>query len=152
MVNFTQLSLRPATSSDSKAIRALIRQAGINPLGLNWQRFIMAVDPANDILGCGQLKPHSDGSIELASIAVKENYRGVGIGKKIIEYLISTSPTDTLYLTCRSGLGKYYENFGFIPITPEEMPPYFRRVYRVFILLRSIGLLDETLLVMRRSV
>ena len=152
MDDFNGFSLRPATMPDSRAIRALIRQAGINPLDLNWRRFILAIGAANDILGCGQLKPHSDGSIELASIAVKENYRGVGIGKKIIEYLISTSPTDTLYLTCRSGLGKYYERFGFIPISPEEMPRYFRRVYRVFIFFKKLRLLHENLLVMRRSV
>jgi amino-acid N-acetyltransferase len=152
MVELTEFSLRPATSSDFKAIRSLIHQAGINPLDLNWRRFILAVDPANDILGCGQLKPHSDGSIELASIAVKENYRGVGIGKKIIEYLISTSPTETLYLTCRAGLGGYYEKFGFINLSFEEMPRYFRRVYRVFIFLKKARLLHENLLVMRRSV
>lgn len=37
-------TLRTARAEDDAAIRKLIHQVGINPLGLHWERFILAVD------------------------------------------------------------------------------------------------------------
>ncbi len=142
--------LRPARQEDASSIRALIHRVEINPIGLDWRRFTLAVDSQDQMLGCGQLKRHSDGSLELASIAVEENWRGQGIAAKIIEYLISTSPSGPLYLTCRANLGSFYERFGFITLTPDEMPSYFRRIYRIFTMIRKTGLISDDLLVMRK--
>src|SRR5512142_861341 len=100
--------LRPATSDDAAAIRRLIRLVKINPLGLDWRRFALAVDDLGNMLGCGQLKPHEDGLLELASIAVVPEQRGNGVARAIIEHLISIAPRP-LYLTCRSHLGPFYE-------------------------------------------
>ena len=58
-------------------------------MGLDWRHFIIAVDPENQLIGCGQIKPHRDGSSELASIAVQPEYQGQGIGKALIERLLS---------------------------------------------------------------
>src|SRR3989304_5329525 len=65
-----ELRLRPETAADAGAIRSLIFRVGINPRGLDWRRFQVAVDPGGRLVGCGQVKPHADGSRELASIAV----------------------------------------------------------------------------------
>jgi hypothetical protein len=45
--------LRPATRADAGVIRSLIHTVGINPIGLNWRRFILAVDERDVMLGCG---------------------------------------------------------------------------------------------------
>ena len=80
-------SIRSAGIDDRRAIKKLIRKAHINPFGLDWRRFVLAVDTQGDIIGSGQLKRHSGGTIELASLAVEKKYRGNGIGGEIINYL-----------------------------------------------------------------
>ena len=53
-------TLRSATAADFPAIRKLIWQVGINPIGLDWRRFVLAVDEEGRLLGCGQIKPHRE--------------------------------------------------------------------------------------------
>ncbi len=140
------VKLRDAVKADFPAIRALVRQTGINPLGLDWRRFIVAESPAGAFIGCGQLKPHSDGSLELASLAVVPAWRDRGVARLIIQALRAKAPRP-LYLTCRGALGPFYEKFGFRVLRHDEMPPYFRRLSR---LAGIVGkLVNETMLVMK---
>ena len=93
---------------------------------------MVAVDTSGALIGCGQVKPHRDGSRELASIAVKKEWRGQGIARAIIEQLIASNP-GPLWLTCASRLTPLYARFGFREVTtPDDMPPYFRRASRLF--------------------
>ena len=88
-MNFT---LRPAAKQDTPAIYDLIIEGRINPTGIEWQRFILAVTADGEVIGCGQLKPHRDGSLELASIAVTSAWQGKGVARAIIEQLIAGRP------------------------------------------------------------
>ena len=145
------VQLRPATKADAPGIRALVYQAQLNPLDLDWPRFIVAVSPDGELVGCGQVKPHRDGSRELASIVVAPAFRNQGIARAIIEHLMAHHP-GILFLTCRSSLGPFYERLGYRLIQQDEMPPYFRRVSRLFRLLGKAHLIGgEGLLVMRRE-
>ena len=99
-------------------------------------------------MGCGQIKPHGDGSRELASIAVWPRYQGQGLGRAIIYHLLSGA-SPPLYLTCRASLRAYYEPFGFQVLEPEEMPPYFRRLWKLFRLVKVFLRREDGLLVMR---
>jgi N-acetylglutamate synthase-like GNAT family acetyltransferase len=126
----TGFHLRSAVEGDFPDIRNLIRLTGINPLGLDWRRFLVAETDGGRFIGCGQLKPHGDGSVELASIAVEEEYRGRGVARAVIERLLAYSPRP-LYLMCRVDLEPLYRKFGFRPIEPADMPPYFRRIRRI---------------------
>jgi N-acetylglutamate synthase-like GNAT family acetyltransferase len=143
MADFT---LRPATEDDFPLIKDLIHRVGINPMSLDWRRFVIAADESGKMLGCGQLKPHGRHVIELASIAVEPTYQNQGIARVIIEHLISHGPRP-LYLTCRSRLGSFYEKWGFRSIEPDEMPPYFRRLSRLVNVISSF--MNEKMLVMR---
>jgi N-acetylglutamate synthase-like GNAT family acetyltransferase len=127
----------------------LIHEVQINPIGLHWPRFIVAVDERGQLIGCGQVKRHSDGSCELASIAVIPTWRGKGVARAIIERMLTDHPTE-LYLTCRAELGSFYERFGFGKTDASEMPPYFRRIYRLSRIIRALRLLTGEMLVMRR--
>ena len=130
--------LRPATAADQARIVAHIRAAQINPLALNWQHFTLAVDQASGALvGTGQIKTHFDGSRELASLAVAPEWQGQGVARRLIEHLLRENP-GTLYLTCRSTLEPLYARFGFSPIGPDEMTPYFRRLFKVVRVLRPL--------------
>ncbi len=139
--------LRPATAADAPSIRRLVRRVQINPMGLDWQHFVLAVDAGGRMLGCGQLKPHRSGIIELASIAVEPGFRQNGIARAIIEHLIAVGPRP-LYLTCRSSLGSFYEKWNFRAIGESEMPAYFRRLSRLASGFTKLARYGEGLLVM----
>jgi N-acetylglutamate synthase-like GNAT family acetyltransferase len=150
----TTIRLRRATAGDQKRINAIIRAAQINPMGLKWQNFVLAVEAeTGEIVGTGQIKTHGDGSRELASIAVIPAYQRRGIAHQIIEHLIAehrrADGAGPLYLTCRSTLGPFYEQFGFRRIELDEMTPYFKRLKRFANLFRAVAGPQVTLLVMK---
>jgi len=118
--------IRPATAADQAAITRIVRDANINPWGLGWRRFLVA-DELGQVVGTGQIKPHGDGSRELASIAVIPRRRGHGVGGSIIRALLARE-AGPLHLLCRRGLEAYYARFGFRRLAEREMPPYFRRI------------------------
>jgi N-acetylglutamate synthase-like GNAT family acetyltransferase len=140
--------LRPANSEDFPAIKRLIHQVQINPTGLDWHRFVVAVDESGRMLGCGQLKPHGRGIIELASIAVEPSDRNKGVARAVIEYLIIQAPRP-LYLTCLSTMGGFYKKWGFQSVKTDEMPMYFRRLVRLVNMLPSWRSDTDELLVMK---
>ena len=146
MANFY---LTPALEADSPAIKALIHEVGINPFSLDWRRFRVAkaVD-GGQLIGCGQLKPHGDGSVELASIAVVPAWRRQGVASAVIQKLMAEGPRP-LYLTCLSHNGPFYEKFGFHTVTGDDLPGYFRRLSRVAGLFGVFRMTQEKMLVMR---
>lgn len=148
--NALAYELRSAMEADFPAIRKLIWQARINPTGLDWRRFVVAVTAQGQVIGCGQLKPHKDGSVELASIAVLPEWRSRGVGRAVVEHLLRNAPRP-VYLTCRAALETYYHQFGFESIAPEEMTPYFRRIAKLFRVMKVGGMSGEDLRVMRLS-
>src|SRR5260221_14689183 len=118
----TDFNLRPARESESSQIKDLIHLVGINPMDLNWKRFVVAVNDRDEMLGCGQIKSHGTEILELASIAVYPEHQGKGVASAIIEHLIANSPRP-MYLMCESSRGSLYEKFGFRAIAYEDMPP-----------------------------
>jgi amino-acid N-acetyltransferase len=140
--------IRPARETEATQIRDLIHLVGILPVGLDWKRFIVAVNDQDEMIGCGQLKPHGQDVLELASIAVYPEHRGKGIARAIIEHLLNDSPRP-LYLMCESALGSLYEKFGFQAISYEEMPRYFQRISTLAGLVTTLANREERLLVMK---
>jgi N-acetylglutamate synthase-like GNAT family acetyltransferase len=145
MTNYT---LRPAREAESAQIKELIHLTGINPMGLDWKRFVVAVNAQDVMIGCGQLKPHGTDILELASLAVYTEYRGQGIARAIIEYFLVDGPRP-LYLMCESSLGPMYEKFGFRGLAYDEMPRYFQRISKVAGLVTTLARREERLLVMK---
>ena len=139
--------LRPARETDFPAIKTLIHESQINPTGLDWRRFTVAETPDGQFIGCGQLKPHSDGTLELASLAVIPLQRGKGVARVIIQELIADA-SRPLYLTCRAQLGPFYEKFGFRGISGDELPEYFRRISKLAGLVNALQIIQDKLLVM----
>lgn len=140
--------LRPAGEADFPEIRALIRQARINPMGLDWSRFTVAITGSGEVIACGQLKPVPGRLTELASLAVRPAYRRRGIARALIEHLLGQAPRP-VYLTCRSGLGKMYEKFGFRSLTPDETPRYYQRLQRLAGIFMDLTGKNDSLLVMK---
>jgi N-acetylglutamate synthase-like GNAT family acetyltransferase len=106
----------------------LINEAQINPMGLDWRRFVVAVDERDQVVGCGQVKTHRGGACELASLAVSRGWRGRGVGGQIIQRLMRDAQPP-LWLMCRSGLVPFYQEFGFKEVGVDEpQPAHFRRM------------------------
>jgi N-acetylglutamate synthase-like GNAT family acetyltransferase len=120
------MTIRPATEADQLLIRRLIREANLNRMSLDWPNFVVA-EQDGAVVGLGQVKPHGDGSRELASIAVVPARQGSGIGSAVIRTLLARE-AGVLHLTCRRQMRGYYERFAFRRLEPSEFPPYFRRL------------------------
>ncbi|MBI4788380.1 MAG: GNAT family N-acetyltransferase [Chloroflexi bacterium] len=162
------VEIRSAVAADQTIIRRIVRAAQINPMGLDWRRFVVAEDqdpkgfveplhatallqkPFGSIVGVGQVKPHGDGSRELASIAVIPERQGEGIASEIIRGLLGKE-TGTVYLTCRDALEGFYTRFAFRTIARDAMPPYFRRIHRLANILMPLMRPGARLLVMKRD-
>lgn len=143
----TDFVLRPAVEKDFQTIKRLIRETGINPTGLDWHRFVVAESANGEFAGCGQLKPHSGGVVELASIAVVVGQRRQGLAGMIIRKLLEL-PKRPVYLTCRSSLETFYARFGFHKVNNEKLPKYFAGIAHLAGIFRSVGLIRVELLVM----
>ena len=145
----SEFYLTAALETDFPAIKALIHETGINPMSLDWHRFCVAKTTDGDqFIGCGQLKPHGDGTVELASIAVAAAWRKKGVASAIMQKLIAEGPRP-LYLTCRSSMGPFYEKFNFHPVPTETLPKYFRRLNKLAGLINALHLVNERVLIMQ---
>lgn len=141
-------SIRYALEAESAQIKDLIHLVGINPTGLEWKRFIVAVDDGGKVVACGQVKPHGEDILELASIGVLPEFRGQGLARAIIERLLMDNPRP-LYLMCMEHNGAMYEKFGFRKLGREQMPRYFQKIQKLFTLADVIRKTGEGLLVMK---
>jgi N-acetylglutamate synthase-like GNAT family acetyltransferase len=123
----------------------------INPMDLRWKHFLVAEDSEGIFLGCGQIKVHRGGALELASIAVIPEAQHQGIASQIIRRLIESTPQD-LYLTCRARLETFYQPFGFEKVAdPKLLPRYFMRIVRLSKNLMRMRIIGEPILVMYRK-
>lgn len=153
MDNLTALpefSIQPAGPQHAAPIRQLIEQADLFQHGLDWHNFHVALMPAGEFIGCGQIKQHKDGTWELASIAVIPAWQGRGVGRAIIESLLAQH-TSELYLMSISALKPLYEKFGFIEVAGEHLPKYFRRLTQMPAMIAEFERVDERIMVMKRE-
>jgi N-acetylglutamate synthase-like GNAT family acetyltransferase len=142
------VKIRPAIEQDQPTIRRLIKDARLNPMGLDWPHFVVA-EQDGAVAAVGQVKTHGDGSRELASIVVVPARQGQGIGSAVIGTLLAGNPGGVLHLTCRRELQGYYERFGFRRLDRADYPPYFGRLIPLVNLLGRFA--GTRILVMRRE-
>jgi N-acetylglutamate synthase-like GNAT family acetyltransferase len=137
MKNHFTHQIRKARETDQDTIRALVRQARVNPLNLDWRRFLVA-EVEGEVIGCGQIKNHRDGSSELASIVVEENWRLKGIASALIIRLLD-GITDPVWLICQIDLVGFYTRFGFVErADSEDTPKHLRRAFRMVRLFKRL--------------
>lgn len=83
------------------------------------------------IHGCGALHVYSSGEGEIAAIAVDPTYEELGIGRRIVLYLIEMARerglTGVFVLTTRTG--DWFESIGFQRVSRERLPEEKRRRY-----------------------
>ena len=145
------ITLRSAAAADQKTIVRIVKDAQINPADIKWRHFTVAVDDdTGEIVSIGQIKKHSDGSEELASIATVPAYQRRGLAHQVINRLIA-GHSGRLFLTCLSTMSPFYEQFGFRVIDKPEMTPYYRRLVRLVNAYEVLSSSGHTLNVMLRD-
>ncbi len=124
--------LRAATAADQRVIRQMVAAAHLNPLRLAWSNFLIVEElraGSLQVVGIGQLRPHSDGTVELASLVVVPEARGRGIGGSLVKALVARADRP-LYLMCDGAKVPYYQRFGFAEVTRRaDMPRSLRGVH-----------------------
>lgn len=118
ILEMTEISIRKAEKKDFPAIKNLLSTYFLDLEGLNTENFIL-VENAGKILGCAAMitirkDGNEDGNedekrdkienerrngqvfLEIHSIAVHPNFRGKGIGRKLVESLIKTAKTSAV--------------------------------------------------------
>jgi amino-acid N-acetyltransferase len=120
-------TIRRATPRDQLAITTLVRNEHLNPIDLDWRRFVIATDESG-VLGAVQLRKHADRSRELASLAVRHDARKRGVAARLIDRLLARIATRVLMIT-GAAFAAHYERWGFRPIEPAKAPAAVRRNY-----------------------
>lgn len=123
------IDIRPAVEADVAVIGSMVREARLVPTNLRWSRFLVA-EAGGLIVGIQQVKIHKGGTREVASWAVRPEFRGLGIGAELMRASLARE-SEPLYLRCNEKWARHYEWFGFRRVEPSELPKDFRRDYRI---------------------
>jgi amino-acid N-acetyltransferase len=118
----TEILIRKAGNSDLLAIQRLLSTYFLDMEGLEAEDFVLA-EIDGQIRGCAALiKSKFQGKefLEIHSIAVHPNFRGKGIGTRLIKYLLTTigDPGCDLYVKTTSP--RFFEKLDFIEIENSE--------------------------------
>jgi N-acetylglutamate synthase-like GNAT family acetyltransferase len=117
--------IRRAREADEYAITALVRSERLNPIDLDWRRFVLAIDEKG-IAGAVQLRLHDDDSRELGSLVVRHDARGRGVGARLIDALLAPVTTRVCMIT-GARFAHHYLRWGFRRIDPGAAPSAVRR-------------------------
>ena len=145
--------LRPATAQDLPAIFQAMASEKMNPLFLKPKQFVVAETAVDgQFVGCGQIRPITATESELASLYVVPDWRGRGVGGRIVGQLLASFVSGggrpaSLYLLTLARTTPFYEPWGFEEVAPEALPGPMRGEFAVGrVVTRALG---ETLVGMR---
>jgi N-acetylglutamate synthase-like GNAT family acetyltransferase len=123
------ITIRSPGQSDQETIVSLIRQAKLNPRNLHWENFLVAEENGK-VVGIRQVKVHAEGTREVASGFVLPEYRNQGISARLMRELLARE-SGSLYSMVDQKWLPYYEQFGFRQVDVSQLPPDFRKEYRI---------------------
>lgn len=121
------LAIRAATADDQNAIVGLVHSERLNPHGLEWPNFVVAVD-GQALVGAAQIRKHKDGSRELGSLVVDGPYRRQGLASRLIDRLLAGESGRVLVITGKIRAA-YFARWGFQPIASGRAPSSIRTNY-----------------------
>ena len=84
-------------------------------INLYHSEFLTVLNDDDRIVGCGRVIEHKSCD-EIASIVIDKQFRGMGIGKQLVQALIdkSTRKSSCLFLMCEPALEPFYNDLEFI--------------------------------------
>jgi len=129
--NLSHTLLRQATPDDARAIHELItrhRDEGrllprhLGEIAVHTSRFVVAVDEG-EVVGCVDLAPLSRTVAEIRSLVVDEGARSSGIGRQLIDAVVSRAKTAGFERVCAfTHAPSYFVQLGF-SIVPHDWLP-----------------------------
>lgn len=125
MLDNDSLQIGPAKASDLAEIKSLVAESGLPLDGIDdhWRTFIVARD-GERMVACGGAEAHRLAAL-LRSIAVAPDYRGRGLGRRIVRELIDRLAARGLrefYVLTTTAEG-YFRKRGFSVIDRDEIHP-----------------------------
>ncbi len=108
------ISIRDATEDDLEAIKVLMSTYFLDIEGISADSFAVAEVDGRIIGACALVY---DTFPEIHSIAVHPNYRGKGIGKSLIHYLLPRA-RDESSVYARTTSPGFFEKAGFVETDP----------------------------------
>jgi N-acetylglutamate synthase-like GNAT family acetyltransferase len=124
-----RVAIRSAVPADQEAIRALVKSERLNPMGIDWPNFLVAVG-TRGIVGAVQLRKHPDGSRELGSLVVAPEARGHGIAARLIDALV-TGHDGPVQMITGAQHAAHYQRWGFRRLEASRAPRSIRLNYRL---------------------
>jgi amino-acid N-acetyltransferase len=145
--------VRQAVALDQLAITQLVHGERLNPNGIGWANFIVAV-MGSKVVGAVQMRQHADGSRELGSLVVGRAHRGRGVAGRLINALLACH-TGTVHVITRHTNAGHYRRWGFAVIQTCDAPRALRR-NRLFGQMASLlallrGRRPQRLVILRRD-
>lgn len=134
--NLRMPNIRRAVEADQAIIESMVREGKLNPFNVRWPNFLIAEDEGH-IIGVGQLRPHTDGSRELASLVVEQAQRGKGVGSTLMRALMADQPAP-IYLFCENEIEPYYQRFGFHRVERNTLPRPLARMFTAGIIVKGL--------------
>lgn len=119
---------RAAVPADCAAIRRLLLECGLPAEDLEPHlHSFRVVEDQGELIACAALERHSDEGY-LRSVAVSTTARGMGLGTKLTQDLLSAGPAEpprTVWLMTLSA-ERFFSQFGFVRVLREEAPLWLR--------------------------
>ena len=116
-----EISLRFATSADLKAINK--RYAEVDFVPSHENELIVLASIGNKTVGQGRVVSIDSNSGELGGIYVFPNNEGLGIARKVVNFLIKNSKYSVLYCLPFAELESFYGSMGFTPVKDIAQVP-----------------------------
>jgi GNAT superfamily N-acetyltransferase len=140
-----EIAIRPYRPDDADAFRRLNEQWIARFFAIEEPDRCVLNDPQSYVLdpgghifmaeldgqavGCCALIPHAPGEFEVGKMAVAEDLRGLGIGRKVLEHIVAEARglgAKSLYLETNSMLENaihLYESVGFQHVPSQDVVP-----------------------------
>jgi N-acetylglutamate synthase-like GNAT family acetyltransferase len=104
-----EILLRPAQETDIEKIKYYITQFFLDEENLDYSQFYIA-EFNGEIAGFCRIKCYGE-VYEMATLGVIEKFRGAGIGKKLVQSLLTTAPSREIWIT--TIIPAFFEPLGF---------------------------------------
>ena len=125
LMNEDELQITPATLGDLADIRSLLMASSLPLDGLaeHWRMFLIARTDGRAI-GCGGAEAYPFAAL-IRSIAVAPEYRGRGVGRKLVRHLLDRLSARGLreFYLLTTDAEPYFERRGFRKIERDEVNP-----------------------------
>ncbi|MCB0404316.1 MAG: GNAT family N-acetyltransferase [Bdellovibrionales bacterium] len=115
------MRVRLAIEEDHPWINNRYEQAGF--LASNFSKETIAVAEIDGRkAGVGRLIPIDDNSFELGGIYVEEFFRGTGVAKSVIDFLLARAKSKIVYCIPLAHVVDLYRSIGFSEMDPTKVP------------------------------